>query len=117
MHLALEIVKAEDTPDQELLKKLEWIKENTTDRLCTNYFLMVHIIIRNMSKSLDYDIDIKNSPKRSSKFTLGEVISEMEQAHISINDIVREIAKKYSLDISFNQTGQIVLPEIPMEKT
>jgi len=115
LHLALQIVKAEDKPDKNLLKQLEWIKKNTTARIMTNYFVVVHTIARKMISSLRTPIEVKISARRTREFELGELISEIEDAHIKINEIVREVAKKYSLDIAFTSQGTIKIPEIKLE--
>jgi hypothetical protein len=116
LHLALQIIKSENEPDKELLKKLEWIKENTTKRLMTNYFIIVHTIARKMSYSLMTPIEVKVSERKTREFTLGELISEVEEAHIAINDIVKEVAKNYSIDIPYGKTsGGIKIPELPKE--
>jgi hypothetical protein len=119
LHLALEIVKAEDTVDKKLLKDLEWIKKNTTKRLNTNYFVVVHTIARKMVFPLTTLVEMKVSPRRTKEFELGELISEIEDAHIRINEIVREVAKKYSIDIQMGGIGggQVMFPEIPKELT
>lgn len=116
LHLALEVVKAEDDPDKNLLKKLEWIKANTTTRLHTNYFKVVHTIARKLALPLTFPIEVKVKPRRTREFELGELIAEVEEAHIRINEIVREVAKKYSIDITFVKAGELKLPEIPEEK-
>ncbi len=118
LHLALQIVKAEAEPDKKLLKQLEWIKEHTTPKLNTNYFLIVHTIVRKMTSSMGTPVEVRVSPRRTSEFELGELIAELEEAHIKINEIVREIAKKYSIDIAFSGSGgQITIPEIKTEPT
>ena len=116
LHLALEIVKSEEPPDEKLLKKLNWIKEHTTENLNTNYFVVVHTIARNMPRPLTWQIEMKVSARRTQDFELGQLISEIEDAHIKINDIVRTVAKKYSIDIPFGVgQGQVTLPEMPTE--
>lgn len=119
MHLALEIIKAEDNPDKKLLKELNWIKEHTTEKLNTNYFVIVQTIVRKMVFPLTTLVEVKISPRRTKEFELGELISEIENAHIKINDIVRQVAKKYSIDIQVGGFGggQVSLPEIPKEVT
>lgn len=115
LHLALEIVKAEDNIDKQLLKKLNWIKEHTTPRLNTNYFTVVHTIARKLAYPMNLPIEVKVTSRRTREFTLSELIAEVEEAHIKINEIVREVAKKYSIDITFSKTGAVKIPEIPKE--
>lgn len=117
MHLALEVVRGEDQPDQKLIKELNWIKNHTSEKLNTNYFVIVHTIARNMAKPLTAPIEVKVSERKTKEFELGELISELEEAHIRVNQLVREVAKKYSLDIMLGGGGAgiIQIPDIPME--
>jgi hypothetical protein len=103
--LALEILKAEDQPNMPLIKRLEWIKNNTTSRLRTNYFIIVNILMRKMHYSLEAPIEIRVGRGRTTECSLGEIIAELEESHIKINEIVREVAKRYSIDIPFKTTG------------
>jgi hypothetical protein len=119
MHLALEIIKGEDTVDKKLLKDLIWIKDHTTERLNTNYFMVVQTIARRIVFPLTFPVEVKVSMRRTKEFELGELIAQMEEAHIRINEIVREVAKKYSLDIQIGGIGggSVQLPVITMEKS
>jgi len=113
LHLGLEIIKAEDQPNEILLKRLNWIKDNTTEMLHTNYFIIVNTLARHMHQGLDSPIEIKIGRGRTMEMSLGELISELEDAHININEVVREVAKKYSLDIPFKSTGfQTDIPDM-----
>ena len=112
LHLALEIIKAEDSVNQNLLKRLNWIKNNTTEKLSTNYFVIVNTLARKMHHNLDAPIEIEYTHGKTYEITLGELISELEESHMAINDIVREVAKKYSLDIPFKTTGFAEIPDM-----
>lgn len=115
LNLALEIVKSEDTPDMNLLKKLNWIKDHTSKNLNVNYFLIVQTIARKLAYPLTTPIEIRVYPRKTKEFELGELTAEIEEAHIRINEIVRDVAKKYSIDISFSKAGEINLPIMPKE--
>jgi len=112
LHLAFEIIKAEDKPNESALKKLQWLKNNTTQKLNTNYFVIVNTLARKMHYNLDAPIEIERSHGKTYEVSLGELISELENAHIEINDIVRGVAKKYSLDIPFKSTGFSDIPDM-----
>jgi hypothetical protein len=88
-----------------LLRKLEWVKNYTTEKLRTNYFLIVNTLARNMHHNLDYPVEVEVSRGRTLEMSVGEMLAEIEEAHIRINEIVRDIAKKYSLDIPFKTAG------------
>jgi len=65
-----------------------------------------------MHHSLDSPIEIERSHGKTYEISLGELISELENSHIEINDIVRGVAKKYSLDIPFKSTGFSDIPDM-----
>ena len=103
-------MRVDPSPDvKNLLKKLEYIKENTSKNLNTPYFVVVHVIARNMHKPLSFPIEVKVADRRTREFELGELIRELEEAHIHINEIQREIAKEYSIDIPLTSQGQAVV--------
>lgn len=105
LNLAMDIVKGEDSPNQVLLRKLVWIKNNTTEKLRTNYYIVINTLARKIHHNLDAPIEIRVGRGRTVEYSLGELIAEIEEAHMRINDVVREVAKKYSLDIPFRKAG------------
>lgn len=105
LNLAMDIVKGEDRPNQVLLRKLVWIKNNTTEKLRTNYYIVINTLARKIHHNLDAPIEIRVGRGRTVEYSLGELIAEIEEAHMKINDVVREVAKKYSLDIPFRKSG------------
>jgi len=114
LHICLEIVKAhmkvDPSPEtKNLLKKLEFIKDNTSTKLNTPYFVIVHSIARNMARPLTFPIEVKTGKRQTREFELGELIQELEEAHIRINEIEQKIAQNYSIDIPLNQQGQAIV--------
>jgi hypothetical protein len=114
LHICLEIVKAhmrvDTSPEiKNLLKKLEYIKDNTSKKLNTPYFVVVHVIARNMNKPLTFPIEVKVGDRKTREFELGELIEELEEAHIHINEIQQEIAQNYSIDIPVTSQGQAIV--------
>jgi hypothetical protein len=114
MHVCLEIVKAhlrvDPTPENKnLLKKLEYIKDYTSKNLMTPYFVVVHVVARNMHRPLSFPIEVKTGNRRTTEFELGELIRELEEAHIRINEIQQEVAQNYSIDIPLSGQGQAVV--------
>jgi hypothetical protein len=114
MHLCLEIVKAhlkvDPNPEtKKLLKDLNYIKQNTSKKLNTPYFIVVHVVARNMHKPLSFPIEVRVGNRRTREFELGELIQELEDAHIAINEIQQAIARHYSIDIPISKHGQAVV--------
>jgi hypothetical protein len=91
------------------LKRLEFIKNNTSTKLNTPYFIIVHSIARNMARPLTFPIEVKTGKRQTREFELGELIQELEEAHIKINEIEQQIAQNYSIDIPLNQQGQAIV--------
>jgi hypothetical protein len=114
MHLCLEIVKAHlkvDPSDEtkQLLKDLNYIKNNTSDKLKTPYFIVVHVVARNMHKPLTFPVEVKVGNRRTREFEVGELINELEEAHIAINEIQQAIARHYSIDIPISKHGEAIV--------
>jgi len=114
LHLALEIVKghmkSDSSPEvKKLLKELNYVKENTTEKLKTHYFLIVHTIVRNMHRPLSFPVEVRTGQRHTVEFELGDLINELEEAHIKINEIEQQIAQHYSIDIPFSQQGQAIV--------
>jgi len=114
LHICLQIIKAhikvDPTPENKaLLKKLEYIKDNTSKNLMTPYFIIVHVVARNMHKPLSFPIEVRIGNRKTREFELGELIRELEEAHIRINEIQQEVAQNYSIDIPLNVQGQAVV--------
>lgn len=103
-------MKVDPSPEtKNLLKKLEFIKDNTSTKLNTPYFVIVHSIARNMARPLTFPIEVKTGKRQTREFELGELIQELEEAHIRINEIEQKIAQNYSIDIPLNQQGQAIV--------
>jgi len=114
MHLALEIVKAHYRVDKSketknLLTRLNYIKTNTSTKLNTSYFVIVHTVARNMHKPLTFPIEIRTGKRRTREFELGDLIQELEEAHIKINEIQQLVAQNYSIDIPISSTTQALV--------
>jgi methyltransferase-like protein len=103
-------MKVDTTPEiKNALKRLEFIKNNTSTKLNTPYFIIVHSIARNMARPLSFPIEVKTGKRHTREFELGELIQELEEAHIKINEIEQQIAQNYSIDIPLNQQGQAIV--------
>jgi methyltransferase-like protein len=73
------------------------------------YFVIVHTVARNLGHPLTFPIEVKTEKRKTREFELGDLISELEEAHIKINEIEQQIAQHYSIDIPISQQGQAVV--------
>lgn len=115
LNLCQDIIKAEDNPNKELQKELDWIKKHTTKELNIPFIIVETYVSRNANKSLTYTVEVPTSqsrPKRYQEFELIELIIEMKRAYEKMRSIVTRIAKKYSIDVPFHKEAEISIPVI-----
>lgn len=113
MHVAIEMAKAEELPDNKSVAKLKWIKENTTEMMRTNFFSIAKVVM--IRYPLYMSFEMKNNKKRIKEWDYDVLCEEMEKAHEEINEIANNIAKKYSIEIPFQKFGESYIPNIPQE--
>jgi hypothetical protein len=115
MNLCQDIIKAEDTPNQTMQDKLNWIKKNTTDNLKIPFMIIETYVSKNINKPLTYTVEVPTSdtrPRRFREYELIELIIEMKVAYEGMREIVTEIAKRYSIDIPFHAEKEVAIPVI-----
>jgi hypothetical protein len=115
MNLCQDIIKAEDTPNQTMQDKLNWIKKNTTDNLKIPFMIIETYVSKNINKPLTYTVEVPTTdtrPRRFREYELIELIIEMKVAYEGMRDIVTQIAKRYSIDIPFHAEKEVAIPVI-----
>ncbi len=111
LHIAIQLIRAEDQPDLEALKKLEWIENHTTQKIDANFHVVMSYVSRNLTKPLNREVEIKTN-NGYKEFEIRELIIEINKAYREIFSIVMNIAKKYSVDVVIKQKGEVLIPEI-----
>jgi hypothetical protein len=115
MNLCQDIIKAEDTPNQTMQTKLDWIKKNTTENLKIPFMIIETYVSKNINKPLTYTVEVPTTdtrPRRFREYELIELIIEMKVAYEGMREIVTQIAKRYSIDIPFHSEKEVAIPVI-----
>lgn len=79
---------------QEDIKKLEYIRENTTKDIMIPLHILEYIYDRDKFRPLDTEYEIEDR-----EVTLGEIVTELNKAYTEITTILSIIAKEREIDI------------------
>lgn len=88
------LISCEPEPDKENKKRLDWIYENTHDKVKEPLSVIELAVFKNIDRGLSREIDIGNKT-----FTLTELYKILDEVALELTGIVINIAKKYSIDI------------------
>jgi hypothetical protein len=91
------LVNSEDTPDKEYKKKLEFIEQNTTQKLGMQLAQVEYFYWKNCMKGLQTDLTLKGDKS----LNIMQVFAELNEALKEMVMIVVKLGKKYSLDIKY----------------
>jgi len=105
--VAKQIIQSEKKIDKELLKKLEWIEENTTKKLEVP---LVKVQLAVIGSNPYKEVELKTNMGTIIEHKPMTYIRELYTAYEEICDIVTKVIKKYSHDIDleygFETSGQ-----------
>lgn len=106
-------MEAEDEPDKGAIKKLEFIKNDTHEKLLiplstTELIILTNLGQRNFSKTIEF-VDNKNKTR---ELPLHIIIKYAKESYFELARYVVKVAKKYSLDIPV-QAGMRGMMDIP----
>jgi len=109
------LISAEDSPDQEILEKLNYIKDNTHDKLKIPLSVAELIILTNYSRQIGKTIEFKDNDGKTREFALWMIIRYAKESYFELAKYVVKVAKKYSLDIPMKPTAgtTIEIPTLP----
>jgi len=110
--ICLALVSAEDEPDQEIIERLNFIKENTHEKLMIPLSVAELIILTNYSHRIGKSVEFKDNNGRTREFPLWLIIKYAKESYFELAKFVVLIAKKYSLDIPVKPSGGMTI-EIP----
>jgi hypothetical protein len=112
--IAFSLVTAEDNPDDEIVEKLNYIKDNTHTKLNMPLTTTEMIILRNLGSPFSKTIEIRDNTNSVRELPLYTIIRYAKESSFEIARCVVKIAKKYSLDIPMRpSTGAIDIPTVP----
>ena len=97
MKIVEALIHSESEPDKKTLTRLEWIKENTHEKVKVALPIVELAVFRNLDKGLNKEIEIGN--KSYSLVNLYKYLNEV--SHELVN-LTIAISKKYNVDIPMN---------------
>jgi len=106
------LIVSEDEPDKEILKDLDFIRDNTHEKLKIPLSISELIILTNYGRNIGKLIEFRNNEGMVKEFTMWELIKYSKESYFRLAMHVVKIAKKYSLDIPMKASGALI--EIPM---
>lgn len=109
------LIEAEEDPDKPMIKRLEFVKDNTHEKLMiplstTELIILTNIGQRNFSKSVEF----KDNKGKTRELPLYVIIKYAKESYFELARFVVKIAKKYSLDIPVRPAagGMMELPDL-----
>lgn len=98
--LVVKNIEQNDEVTKEVLEELEFIAENTTDKLQLSFYKAWNLVSieRNPKKSIEIYRG-KGVKKKVSEFTVGQIVVEVQKAHQRMYELMGKIAKKYDISI------------------
>lgn len=111
LSIAYCLVATEDKPDEDVLKRLEFLRENTHEKLNLPIAMTELIILTNLSKGLGRPIEYKDNNNKTVEMDLGRIIKYAKDSYFELAQIVIKIAKKY--DVSIPMRGDTGVMDIP----
>lgn len=88
------LIESEPEPDLKHKKKVQWIYENTHERVNKNLAIVELAVFKNLDKGLNREITIGNKD-----FPLTLLYKYLNEVNSELALIVTAIAKKYSVEI------------------
>lgn len=105
--IVMALIEAENDPDEDMKKKVEWIYENTHQKVREHISIIELSVFRNLDKGLNREIEIGDK-----NFTLTELYKYLDEVVLELSKIVVKISKKYNFELpiqQFNRPQQISL--------
>lgn len=107
------LIEAEEEPDQGMIKRLEFVKNNTHEKLMIPLSTCELIILSNIgSRQFSKGVEFKDNRGKTRELPLHIIIKYAKESYFELARFVVKIAKKYSLDIPV-RTGAGGFMEVP----
>jgi len=97
------LIILEDKPDMKLKEEVEWIAQNTHEKVKEPLDIIERVVFKNLQFGLNKEIEVGNK-----EYTLAELHHLLHEVSSRLMRIAIKIAKKYSLEIpiDFRATGK-----------
>lgn len=109
------LIEAEDNPDKDIIKRLEYIKHNTHEKILLPLSTTEMAILTNLGSNIGKVIEFKDNQGRTREYPLHQLIRYAKESYFELAQFVIKIGKKYSLDIPMRsqQSGTFEMPVVP----
>lgn len=105
------MITSEENPDQEILKRLDYIKNNTHEKILLPLTTSELIILTNFGRGIGRPIEFTDNDGVVREYSLHQLIRYAKESYFELSQFVVKIGKKYSLDIPMR--GQQEVFQIP----
>jgi hypothetical protein len=99
------LIAAEDKPDQKIIKRLDYIRDNTHEKILLPLSVTEMAILSNLGSNISKVIEFKDNNGKVREYPLHQLVRYSKDSYFELAKFAVEIAKKYSLDIPM-RTGQ-----------
>lgn len=96
------LIASEPEPDKENKKRLDWIYENTHERVNEPLSIVELAVFKNLDRGLSRELELGDKT-----FTLVELYKYLDEVALELSGIVISIARKYSIDIPVQALGSM----------
>lgn len=93
------LVTAEDTPDSDIVRRLDYIREHTHPKINLPLATTELIILTNLGRGISGLVEIQDNLGRTVEYPLHQFIRYAKESYFELAKFVTKIGKKYSLDI------------------
>jgi hypothetical protein len=94
------LITSEPEPDKEMVDRLNWIYENTHEKVKESLAIVELAVFKNLDRGLNREIEIGDK-----EFNLTQLYKYLDEVSLELSEIVITIAKKYSIDIPMASLG------------
>lgn len=113
MSIATCLIETEEDPDEEMIKRLNYIKDNTHEKLLIPLSTVELIILTNIgNRQFSKPVEFKDNRGKTRELPLHIIIKYAKESYFELARFVVKIAKKYSLDIPVRPAAGAVM-ELP----
>lgn len=116
LKLGFLVIKNDDYPDKDVAEGLDWISKFTTEKLRIPFYKAWNIVSleRNPKKVISI-IRGKGIRNKTDEFTVQEIVTEVQNAHQKMYELMGKVAKKYDISVPITgggSGGDFVMPII-----
>lgn len=94
------LISCEPEPDKKNKQRLNWIYNNTHERIREPLSIIELAVFKNIDRGLNRELEVGDKA-----YTLAEIYKYLDEVILELTQMVISIAKKYSVDIPMSLMG------------